>query len=224
MRILIVEDEKSLAAILKQGLQENGFVVETTSDGEEGLYMAETYPFDAVLLDVMLPSVDGITILETLRKKKVAVPVLMVTARGRMEDRIRSLNIGADDYIVKPFDFEELVARLKAVIRRSKDKPSPLITVSDLVIDTNSRTVIRAGGVVKLSATEYNILQYLALNSGRVVSRSELIEHVYDTDFDRDSNVIDVYVNYLRNKLDKDFSSKLIRTVRGAGYVLGEAV
>jgi DNA-binding response OmpR family regulator len=224
VRILIVEDEKSLAAILKQGLQENGFVVETTSDGEEGLYMAETYPFDAVLLDVMLPSVDGITILETLRKKKVAVPVLMVTARGRMEDRIRSLNIGADDYIVKPFDFEELVARLKAVIRRSKDKPSPLITVSDLVIDTNSRTVIRAGGVVKLSATEYNILQYLALNSGRVVSRSELIEHVYDTDFDRDSNVIDVYVNYLRNKLDKDFSSKLIRTVRGAGYVLGEAV
>lgn len=223
MRVLIVEDEKSLAAILKQGLQENGFVVETTSDGEEGLYMAETYPFDAVLLDVMLPSVDGITILETLRKKNIAVPVLMVTALGRTQDRISGLNIGADDYITKPFDFEELVARLRAVIRRHKDKSSPFITISDMVIDTNARTVTRAGGVVKLSATQYNILQYLALNAGRVVGRSELIEHVYDTDFDRDSNVINVHVNYLRNKLDKGFSSQLIRTVRGAGYVLGEA-
>jgi DNA-binding response OmpR family regulator len=223
VRVLIVEDEKSLAAILKQGLQENGFVVETTSDGEEGLYMAETYPFDAVLLDVMLPSVDGITILETLRKKNIAVPVLMVTALGRTQDRISGLNIGADDYITKPFDFEELVARLRAVIRRHKDKSSPFITISDMVIDTNARTVTRAGGVVKLSATQYNILQYLALNAGRVVGRSELIEHVYDTDFDRDSNVINVHVNYLRNKLDKGFSSQLIRTVRGAGYVLGEA-
>ncbi|MCL5063437.1 MAG: response regulator [Nitrospiraceae bacterium] len=145
MRILIIEDEKNLAQILKKGLEENGFTAEVSFDGEEGLYMAETYPYDAVLLDIMLPEVDGLTILNTLRAKNINVPVLMITAKGEIEDRIKGLSIGADDYIAKPFDFSELLARLKAVIRRSKGKPSPIITIDNLVIDTNSRTVKRAG-------------------------------------------------------------------------------
>ena len=182
--------------------------------------MAETYPYDAVLLDILLPKVNGLTILNKLRAKEIDVPVLMITAKGEVEDRIKGLNIGADDYIAKPFDFSELLARLKSVIRRSKGKPSPVIAIDDLTIDTNSRIVTRAGKEVKLSATEYNLLEYLALNSGRVVSRTELIEHIYDTEFDLDSNIIDVYVNYLRNKIDKGFSKQLIKTIRGAGYIL----
>lgn len=220
MRVLIIEDERYLANILKKGLEENGFTVEVSYDGEEGLYMAETYPYDGVLLDIMLPKVDGLTILNTLRAKKIDVPVLMITARGEIEDKIKGLSIGADDYIAKPFDFSELLARLKAVIRRSKGKPSPIIIIDDLVIDTNSRTVKRADREIRLSAREYNILEYLALNEGRVVSRTELIEHIYDSEFDLDSNIIDVYINYLRNKIDKGFGKQIIFTVRGAGYTI----
>lgn len=220
MRILIIEDEKDLAHILKKGLGEKGFTVEVSLDGEEGLYIAETYPFDAILLDIMLPKIDGLTILKELRAKGVDVPVLMITAKGEIEDRIKGLDTGADDYIAKPFEFSELLARLKAVIRRSKGKPSSLITIDDLVIDINSRTVKRAGREIRLSSKEYNLLEYLALNEGRVISRTELIEHVYDADFDLDSNIIDVYINYLRNKIDRGFSSQLIHTVRGAGYML----
>lgn len=220
MRILIIEDEKDLAEILKKGLEEKGFTVELSLDGEEGLYMAETFPFDAILLDIMLPEIDGLTILKTLRAKGVDVPVLMITARGEVEDRIKGLDTGADDYISKPFEFSELLARLKAVIRRSKGKPSSIITIDDLVIDINSRTVKRAGREIRLSAREYNLLEYLALNEGRVISRTELIEHVYDAEFDLDSNIIDVYINYLRNKIDRGFSRQLIHTIRGAGYML----
>lgn len=220
MRVLIIEDERHLANILKKGLEENGFTVEVSVDGEDGLYMAETYPYDAVLLDIMLPKIDGLTILNTLRAKRIDVPVLMITARGEIEDKIKGLSIGADDYIAKPFEFSELLARLKAVIRRSKGKASPIITIGDLVIDTNSRTVKRAGREIRLSAKEYNLLEYLALNEGRVVSRTELIEHIYDTEFDHDSNIIDVYINYLRNKIDKDSDKQLIHTVRGAGYTI----
>lgn len=160
MRVLIIEDERYLANILKKGLEENGFAVEVSYDGEEGLYMAETYPYDGVLLDIMLPKVDGLTILNTLRAKKIDLPVLMITARGEIEDKIKGLSIGTDDYIAKPFDFSELLARLKAVIRRSKGKPSPIIIIDDLVIDTNSRTVKRADREIRLSAREYNILEY----------------------------------------------------------------
>lgn len=182
--------------------------------------MAENYPYDAVLLDIMLPVMDGLSILSALRSKRSEVPVLLITARGEIESRIKGLNFGADDYIVKPFDFHELLARLKSVIRRSKGRPSPLVAIDDLSLDTNSRSVCRGGREIRLSATEYNLLEYLALNSGRVISRTELTEHIYDTDFDRDSNVIDVYVNHLRNKLDKGFDRQLIHTVRGAGYIL----
>lgn len=220
MRIHIIEDEKNLAAILKKGLEENGFTADISLDGEEGLYKAENYPYDAIILDIMLPKIDGLTILNTLRGKKIDVPVLMLTAKGEVDDKVKGLTTGADDYISKPFDFTELLARLRSVIRRSKGKPTPLITVGNLTIDTNSRSVSRSGKEIRLTAKEYNILEYLALNKGRVISRTELSEHVYDTEFDLDSNVIDVYINYLRNKIDKGHGEQLIHTIRGAGYVL----
>lgn len=224
MRVLIVEDEKNLARILKKGFEENSFTVELSHDGEEGLYMAETFPFDAVILDIMLPKLDGISVLERLREKKIAVPVIMLTAKGEVEDRVAGLNTGADDYVPKPFDFSELLARLRAVIRRNKGTASSLIQFGDLEIDTNSQTVRRASREIKLSAKEYRILEYFIMNRERVISRAELIDHVYETDYDLDSNVIDVYINYLRNKIDKGFDTQLIHTVRGAGYVLKEGV
>ncbi len=184
--------------------------------------MAETYPYDAILLDILLPGIDGLTILKTIRDKKIEVPVVMLTSKADVEDRIKGLNVGADDYIPKPFDFTELLARLKAVIRRNKGKPSSVITIGDLVIDTNSRTAKRDDKDIKLSSKEYNLLEYLAFNKGRVVSRTELTEHLYDTEFDLDSNVIDVYINYLRNKIDKGFKKQLLHTVRGAGYIIKE--
>ncbi len=220
MKILIIEDEKRLAGIIKQGLQENAFAVDLSHDGEEGLHMAESYPYDAVLLDLSLPVKDGLTVLGELRAKNIDVPVLIITARGELGDRISGLNMGADDYIAKPFDFSELLARLKSVIRRAKGRPSPLIEIGDMTIDTNARTVRRAGREIRLSATEYGLLEYLALNSNRVISRTELVEHVYDRDSDRDSNVIDVYISYLRKKLDSGPGRQLIQTMRGAGYVL----
>jgi DNA-binding response OmpR family regulator len=222
MRILIIEDEENLAKILKKGLEENSFTVSLAFDGEEGLYMAETYPFDAIVLDIMLPVIDGLTILDKLRKKNIDVPVVMLTAKGEVEDRVKGLNKGADDYIAKPFDFTELLARLKAVIRRDKGKTSPIIEIDDLTINMNSHIVKRGNREIKVSAKEYMILEYLALNRGRVINRTELIEHIYDTDSDLDSNVIDVYINYLRKKLDKGFNKQLLQTVRGAGYLLTE--
>ncbi len=220
MRILIIEDERHLAKILKKGLEENGFIVDMCHDGEDGLYMAETYPFDAILLDILLPRMDGLTILNKLRAKNIGVPVLMLTAKGELEDRVKGLNTGADDYIAKPFDFQELLARLNAVIRRSSNKASPVISIDDLTINMDLKTVTRSGKDIRLSTKEYSLLEYLVLNSGRVISRTELTEHMYDTDFDLDSNVIDVYINYLRNKIDKGFGRNLVHTVRGAGYVL----
>ncbi len=220
MKILIIEDERRLALLLKQGLEENGFTVDLAHDGAEGQFQVENYPYDAVLLDLMLPEVDGLTILASLREQGNDMPVLIITARGEVEDRIRGLNLGADDYLAKPFDLDELIARLRALIRRSRGKPSPLLTVGDLAIDTNARIVSRAGIDISLSAREYAILVYLALNVGRVVSRTELIEHIYETDYDWDSNVIDVYISYLRTKIDKGFPLPLIQTVRGAGYLL----
>jgi DNA-binding response OmpR family regulator len=220
MKILIVEDEKRLAKLLKQGLEEQGFVVDLAFDGAEGQYQAEQYQYDAVLLDLMLPEVDGLVILKGLRAKGNDVPVLIVTARGDVEDRIKGLNLGADDYLAKPFDLEELIARLRALIRRSRGQSSPLITIADLTIDSNARSVSRAGNEIALSAREYDLLYYLALNTGRVISKTELIEHIYSSDYEWDSNVIEVFISYLRTKIDKGFPLPLIHTVRGAGYIL----
>ena len=223
MKILIIEDEQRLARLLKQGLEEQGFVVDLAYDGSDGQFQAEQYPYDAILLDLMLPEVDGLAILKGLREKGNDVPVLIITARGDVEDRIKGLNFGADDYLAKPFNLDELIARLRALIRRSRGQSSPLITVGDLVIDSNARTVARAGTEIPLSAREYDLLLYLALSAGKVVSRTELIEHIFTSDYEWDSNVIEVHISHLRTKIDKGYSSALIHTVRGAGYILKAA-
>jgi DNA-binding response OmpR family regulator len=219
VKILIVEDEKDLAEIIKEGLGKQSFTVDLCFDGEEGLFMAENYAYDAVILDIMLPVMDGLTLLKKLRAKKISVPVLMLTARGTMADKVKGLDTGADDYLAKPFEFPELISRLKAIIRRNRGESSSIISVDDLTIDMNARSVKRNNKEVKLSSKEYNIFLHLALNRGRVISRSSLAEHIYDIDFDLDSNIIDVYINYLRNKIDKG-SKKLIHTVRGEGYMI----
>jgi heavy metal response regulator len=222
MRILIVEDEKDLASIIKQGLGEAGYAVDVAYDGEEGLYMAENYPADVVVLDIMLPRMDGLTLLSTLRKKGIKTPVILLTARDAVLDKIKGLDTGADDYLTKPFSFEELLARIRSLLRRKTDVKEAVIHIADLEINTSSHEVRRAGKRIELSAREYALLEFLAYKKNNVVSRSDIVEHIYNEDSDKDSNVVDVYINYLRNKIDRDFRKKLIHTVRGAGYVLRE--
>lgn len=222
MRVLIVEDEKDLALIIKQGLEEEGYIVDVAHDGEEGLYMAETYPVDVVVLDVMLPLMDGLTVLSNLRKKGVQTPVILLTARDALIDKIKGLDTGADDYLTKPFVFEELLARIRSLLRRKATVKEAVIRIADLEIDTASHQVKRDGKAIQLSAKEYALLEFLAYRKGEVVSRTDIVEHIYNEDADMDSNVVDVYINYLRNKVDKGFSGKLIHTVRGAGYILKE--
>jgi DNA-binding response OmpR family regulator len=222
MKVLLIEDEIDLAGILKKSLEESGFLVEMVHNGRDGLFYATNYSYDATILDITLPEIDGFTILESVRKKNIDLPVIMLTARGEVENRVKGLNTGADDYIAKPFDLVELLARLNAVIRRSKGKSSPEIEISDLIVNTNKKTVHRAGKEIKLSVREYNLLEYLVLNSNKVISRSEINEHIYEFDFDNESNVIDVYIMYLRNKIDKDYDKPLIHTVRGIGYIIEE--
>ncbi len=222
MRILLVEDEKDLAAIIKKGLEENGYSVDMAHDGEEGLYMAENYPADVIILDIMLPIMDGLSILKKVREQDIKTPVLMLTAKDTIPDKIKGLDTGADDYLSKPFDFSELLARIRALIRRSGDVKEAIISLADMEIDTATHEVKRAGRLIMLSAKEYALLEYLAYRKGHVVSRFDITEHIYSEEFDLDSNVIDVYINYLRKKIDKDFEKKLIHTVRGAGYILKE--
>lgn len=216
----MVEDEKDLAAIVKQGLEEEGYAVEVANDGEEGLYMAENFPADVIVLDIMLPMIDGLTILNTIRKKGVTTPVLLLTARDTVLDKIKGLDTGADDYLTKPFVFGELLARVRSLLRRKTSVKEAVIRIDDLEINTASHEVKRCGNAITLSAREYALLEYLAYNKGAVVSRTDIIEHIYHEEADMDSNVVDVYINYLRNKIDKDFKNKLIHTVRGAGYML----
>lgn len=222
MRILLVEDEKDLSAIIKQGLEEEGYVVDVAHDGEEGLYMAENFPVDAIILDIMLPLLDGLSVLGSLRKKGNMTPVLLLTARDALLDKIKGLDTGADDYLTKPFVFDELLARVRSLLRRKATVKEAVIRVGDLEVNTASHEVKRAGKPVTLSAREYALLEYLAYKKDTVVTRTEIVEHIYSEDADMDSNVVDVYINYLRNKIDKDFKKKLIHTVRGAGYILRE--
>ncbi|MBI4950237.1 MAG: response regulator transcription factor [Deltaproteobacteria bacterium] len=222
MRILLVEDEKDLAMIVKQGLEEEGYVVDVAHDGEEGLYMAENYPVDAVILDIMLPLMDGLTVLSNMRKKGIAAPVILLTARDALLDKIKGLDTGADDYLTKPFVFEELLARVRSLLRRKATVKEAVIRIADLEINTASHEVKRGGKSIALSAKEYALLEYLAYKKNTVVSRTDIVEHIYHEDTDMDSNVVDVYINYIRNKIDKDFKVKLIQTIRGAGYMLKE--
>ena len=223
MRILIVEDYTPLRNSLSQGLTEAGFAVDATGDGEEGLWFADTSHYDAIILDLMLPGMDGLTILAKLRGKKNATPVLILTAKDAISDRVRGLDSGADDYVTKPFDFAELLARINALIRRRYDHESPVLTLADLAIDTRARSVTRAGKEIELTAKEYMLLEYLVLRRGQVVTRSEIMEHVYDFNADLMSNVIDVRIRTLRRKLECGGLSRLIHTRRGLGYLLAES-
>ncbi len=220
MRILIVEDERPLADVLKKGLEEEGYVVDVAYNGEDGRYLAEQEPSDLIILDIMLPLVDGMTILKKIRTAGIRTPVLLLTAKDSVADKVAGLDGGADDYLTKPFSFEELLARIRAALRRPAGVSTSRITIGDLTIDIASREVARAGKSIALSAKEYALLEYLALNRNTVLSRTALTEHLYDQDFDLDSNVIDVFINRVRNKVDRGHARRLIRTVRGAGYLL----
>jgi len=220
MRILVIEDEKDLAGIIKKGLEEEDYVVDTAHDGEEGLYMAENFPADVIILDIMLPVMDGLTMLAKMRKKSIDTPVILLTARDALLDKIKGLDTGADDYLTKPFVFGELLARVRSLIRRKSEVKQAVIRVGDLEINTASHAVKRGAKAVILSAREYMLLEYLAYKKDNVVSRTDIVEHIYHEDSEMDSNVVDVYINYLRNKIDKGFDKKLIHTVRGAGYML----
>ncbi len=222
MRLLVVEDEKTLADLIKEGLEEEGFSVDVAYDGQEGLFMAQNEPFDLVVLDIMLPEIDGMEILKSMRNNKITTPVLMLTAKSDVEDKVSALNIGADDYLTKPFSFEELLARIKAVLRRNFKEASNIIRIADLKLDLSTREVERAGKKIDLTAREYALLEYLALNKNRLLTRTDITEHIYNYEFDFDSNVVDVTVTRLRKKIDKDFKKKLIHTVRGVGYMIKE--
>lgn len=222
MRILLVEDEEYMARILKKGLEEEGYSVDICHDGEEGLYMASEIPYDGIILDIMLPKIDGLSLLNTLRDKDIITPVLMLTARTDLEDKIKGLDIGADDYLTKPFKFAELMARLRAIIRRKTPERRAILKIQDLKIDTASKEVKRKDKSISLTAREYALLEYMAYNKNTVLSRTEITEHIYNDSFDLDSNIIDVFITTLRKKIDKDHPKKLIHTVRGAGYIIRE--
>ncbi len=221
MRALVVEDYAPVRTAVVDGLGENGFAVDSASDGETGLWFAEQNPYDVIVLDIMLPKLDGIALLERLRARSIATPVLMLTARDGVDDRVRGLDTGADDYLVKPFAFAELLARVRALVRRRYEQRDPIVRIADLEIDTTKRVVRRAGESITLSAREYALLEYLAMRAGQLVTRTEIWEHVYDFHSDAHSNVVDVYIGYLRKKLERDGAAKLIHTRRGLGYLLG---
>jgi len=220
MRVLLVEDHKPLARALKQGLEEEGFAVDVAQDGEDGDFKATTAQYDAIILDVMLPKEDGLSLLKRWRKAGINTHVLLLTAKSGVDDKVRGLDSGADDYLAKPFELEELFARLRALIRRGHHVKDPLLRVHDLEIDTASRTVKRAGQSIHLTPREYALLEYLAFHRGRVVTRSMIWEHLYDEQDENTSNVVDVYIRYLRNKIDKAFHPPLILTRWGEGYLL----
>jgi len=215
MRILVVEDEQILQDQLVEKLKSAGYVVDAASDGEEGLYYGREYDYDAAVIDLGLPKIDGIDLITTLRREKRGFPVLVLTARGHWQDKVLGLEAGADDYLTKPFQMEELLARLNALVRRAAGHASPIMREGDLQLDTAKKEVRVEEKLVELTAYEYKVLEYLMMNASRVVSKTELTEHLYDQDFDRDSNVIEVFVGRLRKKLEP---VNPIRTVRGQGY------
>jgi DNA-binding response OmpR family regulator len=220
MRVLLIEDYKQMVRALKKGLEEEGFAVDVAMDGEEGGYKAETAEYDVIILDLMLPKQDGLSLLKRWRTKGLKSHVLVLTARSSIEDKVLGLDLGADDYMTKPFQLEELLARLRALIRRGHDVKDPMLHIHDLEIDTNARSVKRSGTAIHLTPREYALLEFLAYHRGKVVTRSMVWEHLYDEHDENTSNVVDVYIRYLRNKIDKDFTPPLILTRWGEGYML----
>jgi len=221
MRILVVEDDKKIASFVARGLKEAGFTVDQAENGEDGLLLALAHPYDTAVMDLMLPKLDGLSLIEELRKKKVLTPVLILSARRSVDDRVKGLQAGGDDYLTKPFSFVELLARVQALIRRAsrETEPTRLVT-GDLAIDLLAREVTRAGSRIDLQPREFALLEYLMRNAGRVVSKTMILEHVWGYDFDPLTNVVDVLVSRLRNKVDRQFEKKLIQTHRGVGYAL----
>jgi two-component system copper resistance phosphate regulon response regulator CusR len=221
--ILIVEDEEKVASFIKKGLFTQGYVSVIASTGREALGFFETQKFDLVILDIGLPDLSGLEVCEEIRKKNTQIPVLMLTALGSMSDKLSGFEVGTDDYLVKPFDFMELLVRIKALLKRSNEKlkeEDEILKVADLELNLHQKVAIRSGKIIALTAKEFSLLQYLMRNRGRVVSKLDIAEHVWDIDFDTGTNFIEVYVNYLRNKIDKGFTDKLIHTIFGMGYTL----
>ncbi|HKA53860.1 MAG TPA: heavy metal response regulator transcription factor [Candidatus Binatia bacterium] len=220
MHILVVEDEKKVASFIQRGLEAEHYTVDVAYDGEAGLVRVFDGNYDLLILDVMLPKRDGLSVLQEVRRHKLNLPVLLLTARDTVADKVAGLDRGADDYLTKPFAFEELLARVRALLRRGTPMPAPVLALADLRLDLVTRQVTRAGRRIDLTAKEFALLEFFLRQPGRVLSRTLIAQHVWGVDFDTFTNVIDVYVNYLRKKIDTDFEPKLLHTVRGAGYVL----
>ncbi len=223
MRVLVVEDDKKIASFVSKGLREAGFAVDAAGDGVDGLHLALTEPYDAAVVDIMLPGLDGLSLIERLREKNIKIPVLILSAKRTVDDRVRGLQTGGDDYMTKPFSFSELLARIQALIRRASQTSDPSsLRAGDLAIDLLSRQASREGQPITLPSREFSLLEYLMRNKGRIISKTSILEHVYDYSFDPQTHVVDVLVCRLRNKVDRDFQPKMIHTVRGMGYVLKE--
>jgi len=222
MKILVVEDEERVAQFIQKGLKEEGHAVDVSYDGEDGGFLAEVNEYDLILLDVMLPKKNGISVCREIRERGVITPVLMLTARDSIEDRVRGLDAGADDYLIKPFAFDELLARVRALLRRQSENKTPTLQLADLELDPITRLVTRAGKPIRLTTKEYALLEYLLRNQNKVLSRTRIGEHVWDMNFDPESNVIDVYISHLRNKIDKGQGAPLLHTIRGQGYLLSD--
>jgi len=220
VRLLIVEDEYHLAEVLQKGLKEDGYAVDTVNNGEEALDLATVIEYDLIILDLMLPVKSGLEVLRELRDQGNKVPVLILTAKESIEDKVRGLDLGADDYLTKPFAFAELRARIRALFRRKLDESNNVLKIDNLVLDTITHKVTRAGKEIELTVKEYSVLEYLMRNRGQVLNRTQIEEHVWDYRYGSNSNIVDVYIRYLRKKIDKDFDRKLIETVRGRGYRL----
>jgi two-component system OmpR family response regulator len=220
VRLLLVEDDAKLAGAVGRGQRHEGYAVDVVADGEAALVQAAVWDYDGIVLDVMLPLRDGLAVCRTLRERGCWAPVLMLTARGQVSDRIRGLDVGADDYLVKPFDFGELLARLRALVRRAPEERPARLEVGDLVVDPATHEVSRAGVAIELTAREFAVLEFLARHAGQAISRGRLLDHVWDENFVGSTNIVDVYVGYLRRKLEQPFDRPLIRTIRGVGYAL----
>jgi two-component system, OmpR family, response regulator len=221
MRILVVEDDKKIASFIVKGLKENGFAVDHAANGEDGLHLAMATPYDASIVDIMLPKLDGLSLVQELRNQKIKLPVIILSAKASVDDRIRGLQSGSDDYLVKPFAFSELLARVHALIRRATSTTEPTtLAAGDLQLNLVTRDVTRGDQKLDLQAREFSLLEYLMRNAGRVVSKTMILEHVWNYSFDPQTNVVDVLVCRLRNKVDRDFEQKMIQTLRGVGYVL----
>ena len=222
MRVLVVEDERKTASFISKALQADGHAVDTLHDGSEALVAVANTPFDVVVLDIMLPGRDGLSVVRLMRERKIATPVLLLSARGEVSERVEGLNAGADDYLPKPFALEELLARVRALGRRPCDTKAPILRVADLTLDSVTRKVMRGGTRIELAPREYLLLECLMRSAGRICGRMTIVEKVWDYDFDPGSNLVDVYIMRLREKIDAGFEPKLLQTVRGVGYVLRE--